>query len=284
MTSSPKIGGVTGATFPLQFPRAKVDLLSLAVVLIEHLSNDGTETTLFHSTGFMWRNLEDIWLITARHVLSGLDPFDDQILSAEGYIPQRIRIHPTYHAKAGYKRYRPIVDLQGDSGQPLWKQDPEFSELRTDIAAIKIVDAQSSTVCVNDVSDFGTPIQDDLFTHIGADCSIVGYPNSNVNGVMVPIWRRASFSSEPLFPVYNKPIFLLDALTSQGFSGSPVFRRHYGPAPYHGDNDGLIVKAESVVVTQLIGFYAGRLMHSYYGGEIPFAFYANRIGYLINSI
>ena len=76
-------------------------------------------------------------------------------------------------------------------------------------------------------------------------------------------------------------MFLMDASTSPGFSGSPVFRRHIGPAPVEQPNGSLVVLAGNVLTTSFVGVYAGRLEHAFYGGEVPFVFYGNRIEQVI---
>lgn len=280
MAYAPTIGGRVGAPFPLQFPRASIDRNSLAVVLIEHLSNDGLNQVVSHGTGFMWRHETKIWLVSARHVLSGRDPFDDSLVSPHGYIPQSVRVHPSIADPLNAHRYSTVVHLLDKAGTRLWLQDPQFANLRTDIAAISI-DVDMRTCCINDDADFLSPASQDLFSHIGLECSVIGYPNRNVSGLMVPIWRRGSLASEPLLPIDGKPIFLVDAATSPGLSGSPVLRRHYGPAPYHNSSGGINIQADAVVRTQFIGVYVGRVAHSHFGGEIPFAFYGNRVPLVI---
>ena len=276
MAYQPILGGVAAASFAPQFPGESVDWGSLAVTPIEHLANDGSGTVVSHGTGFFWRVGERPVLVTARHVFSGTDPFTDAVISPLGYIPEIVRVYPSFSYPGGVTRVGPIVVTLLSEGQKRWVEDPDFNQLRTDIAAVGVqiyVPAGQKVACLND-PDAGLSA---VMTHVGFDCSIVGYPNNNLAGLRTPIWRRGTIASEPILPIDGKPMFLIDASTSPGFSGSPVMRRHVGPAPVRQSDGTLQVMVGSIVTTAFIGVYAGRLQNRYYGGEIPFVFYGNRV-------
>ena len=281
MAYSPTLGGTNTATaFPLQFPDARISDLSLSTTIIHQLSNDGKETIVSHGTGFFWRHNGTVFLITARHVLSGRDPFDDAPMSPMGYIPTTFRVFPTAELLPDTWR-RVMVQFEIDqSNETPFLQDPKFNELRTDIAAKSIAFSPDIDVkCINDAPDIFEPVM----SHVGFECSILGYPQTNLGGLMTPIWRRGTFASEPLLPVDEKPMFLLDAATSPGFSGAPVFRRHIGPAPIQQPDGTINVLADRVVTTSFVGVYAGRLRHVHVGGEVPFVFYGNRIPFILSG-
>jgi hypothetical protein len=276
MAHRPLLGGDANSSFPLQFGDAKISDISLSVTLIEQLSNDGQDSLVAHGSGFFWRAGTRVYLVTARHVLSGRSPFDDNLLSSHGYIPKRICIYPAVEIFPDqWRRVRVVVDLAKEGG---WIEDPDFEKLRTDIAALPLVaEGAENTRCLND----GPLNFEPILTHVGMDCAIVGYPTANFGGLMTPIWRRGTIASEPLLPIDNKPMFLLDAATSPGFSGSPVFRRHYGPAPVQQPDGSVTVLVDRILTTSFVGVYAGRLQHPYVGGEVPFVFYGNRLPKII---
>lgn len=263
----------------------------MSTALIEQLSNDGTDTVIAHGTGFMWRHAGRVFVVTARHVVSGRDPFDDSPMSSLGFIPQRLRIYPSIENPTGsgqWTRVAATLDVGPDTGRP-WLQDPEFDALRTDIAAIElpmgvaalVTPPTRNVMCLNDDASV---LGGEIMSWVGSECAIVGYPQSRVGGAMTPIWRRGTFASEPLLPVDDKPMFLLDAATSPGFSGSPVFRRHMGPVPIQEADGSITIRADAVITTNFIGVYAGRLRHSHYGGEVPFVFYANRLPFVFAQL
>ena len=281
MTYTPILGGSGAAKFPRQFESSSVDAISMAVTVIEHLSNDGSDTVLSHGTGFFWASNGAHYLISARHVLSGLDPFTDNLMSKDGFIPRRVRIFPSFQCENSWIRSEGVVIDLYSGEEKLWIEDPEFSKLRTDIAAIELsllLPDGGSLVCLNEVIS-----NDRLVTQVGFDCTVVGYPLRNVSDLRTPIWRRGALASEPFLPMDGKPMFLVDSSTSPGFSGSPVLRRHIGAAPVYNENGGIDILADRVVTTILVGVYAGRLQHSHVTGEVPFAFYANRISSIIQK-
>jgi len=253
----------------------------MATTPIELLSNDGKLCVISHATGFFWRTAGKHFLITARHVFSGTDPFTDQLISPAGFVPQVIRVHPSFETSSEAGRGSPIqVIISEATGEPRWKQDPEFDRLRTDIAAIEVdisCPPGFSLATVNSPDNFSP-----LVTQAGFDCFVLGYANANFGGALTPTWRRATIASEPALPVDGKPMFLLDASTSPGFSGSPVVRRHHGPAPLRSGGS-ITVHANNVVTTSFVGVYAGRLQNRHYGGELPFAFYGNRIPTIVGQ-
>jgi hypothetical protein len=95
---------------------------------------------------------------------------------------------------------------------------------------------------------------DALSTHVGSQVFITGYPYQHYEGWMLPIWKRGSIASEPLWPFDDKPMFLVDSKTSPGMSGSPVFRRDFGAIPLQ---NGQIVHSKGG--TEFVGVYSGRI-------------------------
>ncbi|WAJ28027.1 hypothetical protein [Antarcticirhabdus aurantiaca] len=274
MAYRPLIGGQFGAPFPLQFPDALVSVNSLSSTPVHQLSNDGEDSIVSHGSGFLWRHAGTIFLVSARHVITGRDPFLNQLMSPTGFIPRRFQIFPAIEVDQGqFVRSDVVLEIDPD-GERSWAEDPEFSALRTDIAAIPIpFDHNYNVICLNDAPDNF----DNLLTNVGFDCSILGYPHPSPGGLMTPVWRRGAFASEPLLPVDNKPMFLVDALTSPGFSGAAVFRTHVGPAPVPTPDGTIRVMIDRILTRSFVGVYAGRLQHRHFGGEVPFVFYGNRI-------
>ena len=280
---APQIGGAQTTAFDLQFPSEGISPLSLAVTPIFHLANDGTQTVLSHGTGFFWIHNDQHYLISARHVFSGRDPFTDEIMSPNGFTPQRIYIFPAVSSATEYTRGTAPLEcsLYNDDETPRWLEDPQFATLRTDIAALRVEITNTQTHRLITLNS--EPFSTSLFTQVGIECSLLGYPTKNVTNMMTPVWRRGAIASEPRLPIDGKPMFLLDATTSSGFSGAPVFRRHWGPLPTRQADGTLSVEVGSVLKTEFVGVYAGRLAHTQVGGETPFVFYSNRISYVLQQ-
>ena len=278
MTVTTDIGGQIELAFPPQFPDAKVNQISYATTPILQLSNDGEDSSVAHGSGFFWRSKGEVFLISARHVFTGLHPFSDELISNKGYIPERFKVFPLV-------RFTPTIQSRIEhsfstniKAKNLF-EDPQFKELKTDIAAVKLkLDLPEKVFCLNDTNVF-----EDLLSHVGFECTVVGYPLPNSVGLMTPVYRKGSIASEPRLAIDGKPMFLLDATTAPGFSGSPVFQIHIGPAPVANEDGSLRVLASSILTTKFVGVYAGRLQHQHFGGEVPFVFYGNRIPYILGD-
>jgi hypothetical protein len=274
------MGGTNNVNFPLQFPQPGMHRISAASTLIRLLSNDGEYSEVTHSSGSFWRHNGIVYLLTARHVVSGRHPFSDTLISATGYIPRHLMVYPTI-MMAGDQWARVPVRITMNDEEGGWLQDPEFENLRTDIALVPMIaDLAGPVFCLNDDLDFLA----DIYTTVGLECAVVGYPTSNFGGLMSPIWRTGNFASEPWFPIDNKPIFALDVLTSPGFSGAPVFRRHIGPLPVRKADGTIDIDLNKIVTNSFVGIYSGRIDHPIHlNGEVPFVFYANRIPYILGD-
>jgi hypothetical protein len=87
---------------------------------------------------------------------------------------------------------------------------------------------------------------------------IVGYPRGlNAQGIW-PIWKRGTIAAEPHIARHDGlPIYLVDAATREGMSGSPVYLYSFGVAA-SGTNIAVFAGAAA----QFIGVYSGR-----YGAE-----------------
>lgn len=57
----------------------------------------------------------------------------------------------------------------------------------------------------------------------GEDVLIVGFPFSELVDDFLPVWKRGSVATEPAVGHRQLPRYLIDALSKEGMSGSPVF-------------------------------------------------------------
>lgn len=93
------------------------------------------------------------------------------------------------------------------------------------------------------------------YPRVAAEVFILGYPRGLTMQGVLPVWKRGSIASEPLFSVMDQaPAILVDAVTRKGMSGSPVL--YFGDEitdvlgrPRGGNQRG---------EPWLIGVYAGR--------------------------
>lgn len=279
MAYTPRLGTSFTPTFPAQFS-GHYDIVSLATTPIQYIDLHGELISSQHATGFFYRWGPEVFLVSARHAISGLRAFDDSVISPNGYLPQAIRVFPFQSAPFD-RRLEPHLELRvrDPEGTALWREDPLFQGLRTDIAAVRIDHQNASNfICANDLT-----MEESLMSHVGFDCFILGYPNGNFHSPYLPVWRRGALAYEPLSPVDDKPLFLVDASTSEGLSGGPILQRWHGPAPVRQADGTMNVLIENIVTTRLIGVYGGRLDSAREMGQVGYGWYANRIPEILRS-
>lgn len=269
---------------PPPFGLGQFDSLSVSMTPIELLSNDGKDSTISHATGFFWSKDGRSFLVSNYHVFSGRDVFSDEILSDQGFVPRRIRyFEPVSHAKADggirFDRVERVIDVVIDDAA-IWRTGTDQAGNRVDVAAVEIASIHKAGLNLH-VNGYG---YQSLFSFVGADIFVVGYPLRHYVGAMPGIWKRGALASEPLIPVDDRPIFLIDAATATGMSGAPVFRRVFGPAPIP-INGQLNVQATNIVTTEFVGVYGGRLLDGRAEGvNLGYCWYGSSVSRLIDEM
>lgn len=246
------------------FPGTGFHPLSFACTPIELLSNDGARTVVSHATGFFWRHRGKAFLVTNWHVLTGRNIFTGKTTSSTGYIPAEIRFFGFTFSKVGphLQFTRPDVVYQLEEGVAEKLNDMAVTSVPYDICALPIpveliFDRQEATSKHAEAGGASCYVNDHLeqgvISHVGDDCFILGYPLRSYGGLMPPIWKRGGIASEPLLGVSNRPIFFVDAATSDGMSGAPILRRV---------STGWETQGNTIRETYrygLIGIYGGRV-------------------------
>lgn len=253
----PQIGKFTEVPRTVQFGASRIDRLSFCTTPIE-IIGDGCISSASHATGFFWKRENQSYLVTNWHVLSGVDPLSKG-RNPNGLIPRwleyfTVRFAPADNLSGYYApiRTRKRIEIK-PFGYDQWFQHPNFNEYGIDIVAIPIGEGGSvSTDAHVDEYRF-----ESLFHFVGDAVFVAGYPLKSYADTMIPIWKRGSLATEPLFQIDDRPLFLIDASTTEGMSGSPVFRRTFGPAMMADRSSNL----GAGVTTEFVGVYAGNLLH-----------------------
>ena len=278
----PQLGIFDDLSIALQFGSSRFDGLSFRTTPIEILGYGNPTPVLSHATGFFWQHAGNQFLITNRHVVTGRDSFTGDYISDKHVEPYKIRYYEIHWTAGPQDTWmvtrRPVeIDLY-KNGIAVYLQDQYFEHYRVDIVAICL---SSQMPSIDKFSPFVNHYNfQPLFSVAGDSCFVVGYPFGNYAGNMIPIWKRGSLASEPYFPVDNKPMFLLDTLTKDGMSGSPVFRRVFGPAT----GADLMTHMDSVVRTEFVGVYSGRMTSRELAhAGLGICWYANRIPQIVSQ-
>ena len=251
------------ATQQVEGPRpVMVRPQSLAVTCIEMLRDD---TVLWPATGLLYRYGQDLALVTSWHVFSGVNPLTREVRGT----PNRVKFHINVFdqpGRAGGNFHARPVDLQlivNDT--PIWWYHP-YDKLQVDISVLRLNDQIADFEEIKErvtslpatmmVVDYGTENMRATYAYpfVGSDVFILGYPLGLTKQGIFPIWKRGSIASEPFYDLVDAPVILVDALTREGMSGSPVL--YFGNVLATTEGQDAFGPPSSE--PWLVGVYAGR--------------------------
>lgn len=251
------------------FVRPAMDVRSMSCTPIELHSNDGKKSVMSTATGFFWKHGDDAFLVTNWHVISGRHPFTGEVMSPQLYVPNQFSFYiPRIEVKGdkvAISRRRIEVTL-GSKVCEILEKPPLVNGKSVDLWAMRLppgmalqkdpkrtgfLGAELVTSLINEAGE------QRIHTQAGDDCFLLGYPLRNYGGVMFPIWKKGSIASETSLGVDDRPMFLIDAATTSGMSGSPIIRR---ATMFTADNKD-IGALQEMHAYEFIGVYAGRLQN-----------------------
>lgn len=195
-----------------------IDPLSGRSLYIEQVQDT---IRLARASGFIIEKNNDKYLITNWHVVTGIDFFSGDTLDTLGRIPDKLIIY--HHANILGNWNPKIEQLYSSTGEPRWYEHPEGRLV--DVVALPLSSLdQNITIYIFDLKLANT----DMIPEVAMPVSIIGYP-VGFNGVgNFPIWKTGHIASEPNLNYEGKSVFLIDATTRGGMSGSPVILRLKG--------------------------------------------------------
>ncbi len=236
--------------------------------------DDAPVTTYATGTAFFLKVDGVDYLVTARHNLTGWDLVNDKPLSSRGVSPTHIGIGfwPS-QPPGGYQLAEGIAvqlfelplyeDDLDDKGNPVprWAEHPQLGS-KMDVATMKVKIPEDRDLLYLPWES-GTPslVYSDSKLWVTQKGSIVGFPYG-LNNNNLPMWVSGTIASEPEFLYRTEdddqlPVFLVDARTREGQSGSPVLLfRHPGEVVAKDDRSvGVVGGTQS----KLLGLYTGRI-------------------------
>lgn len=241
--------------------------MSLVSLLLEVRVNG---RALSSASGFIVESRGASFLITNWHVVAGRDPDTGQLLSSTGAVPDELAI--VYHRvweEDGQRRTGWHVGsecLLNEDFIPRWLEHPAGREV--DVVALPVRKP------IEDVAFFPMNlalIETDIFAGVGDSVFIIGYPFGLTGGAVFPIWKAGHIASEPEIDYDNRPLFLVDATTREGMSGSPVIL--WFPGHGYKTRNRVEIGHGAVYVgdsskTRFLGVYAGRIHGSAEVGRV----------------
>jgi hypothetical protein len=223
------------------------NLLSFSSIFIEPKYGD---RKLGSATGFVWEYQNLHYLVTNWHVMTGFHPQTKQVISESGATPDVLRIwlHNAEHLGKWESHDLALFDNQG---RPRWKEHRTFGA-DVDIAVICMdIPDKFSVFPLNKISF------DEFRVEISQDVFIIGFPRGITGSGRFPIWKRGSIASEPDIDLDNVPKVLIDSMTREGMSGSPVIAQYVGF--YREDSEKISLSDWIGIGRKFLGVYSGRL-------------------------
>jgi len=206
-------------------------------------------TLIGTGTGFIVVYDGTNYLITNWHVVTGRDPNTGEPMATTGVAdPDTIGIwhHDAKRLGSWHRIYEPLIDPT--NGNKLWKEHPLGKQV--DVIGLALKPNDDIRVYPLDTS----LAQTDLALAPSEPVSIVGFPFGIAAAGKFPIWKTGHTASDIDLNYDDKPIFLVDATTRPGMSGSPVFARRIGG--YRASTAAWNLGGNAV---SFLGVYSGRI-------------------------
>lgn len=201
------------------------------------------------ATGFVVQKANDYYLITNWHVLSGRHPSSNEMLNPTGKTPDSLLIW--HHGKQLGSWVRKKEALYDNTKNKRWLE--HTTGRAVDIVALPL------KILADDVQLYPLDLSlanADMVPQVAMPVSIIGFPVGLTSAGFFPIWKTGHIASEPNLDFHGEPLFLIDATTRGGMSGSPVVLRLSGS---YKTKDGNTIMGSSGYRTLFLGVYSGRL-------------------------
>jgi hypothetical protein len=202
-----------------------IDAMSLFAVPLTIKSNNNIKIAT--ATGFFWNGYDEkLYLVTNYHVISGNHYFNNTSLRTDSAFPAKIEYPRLISSRHPHERVLHTVELCApDGSNPMWRTHPLHHERPVDVAAVEVPIFETDHSFVHAINDKPWYECDQpLFRYPpGFDLLISGFLLEDRPTGYFPTYIRGFVASE-MDALYNgKRAFLIDAHTSSGMSGSPVF-------------------------------------------------------------
>lgn len=200
------------------------------------------------ATGFVVEKDKKRYLITNWHVLSGRHPQTNQPIEKNGDVPDSV--HIVHHAKQLGNWVEKQETLYDKKGNKRWHEHKDGKAV--DVVALPLEHI------TNDVQIYPFDLalaNSDIVPEVAMPVSIIGFPLGLTSARVFPIWKTGHIASDPDLDYNSEPLFLIDATTRGGMSGSPVVLRMTGGYKARSGDTRYTSKS----ITLFLGVYSGRL-------------------------
>ena len=188
------------------------DYCSLVPIKVEAFHDNDS---LCRGTGFLYQFREKHYFVSNWHIFTGLDQFGQMIDVKTHRFPNKLRL--TVRKPDFPRTSIATIEIERDR-TPSWFQHSRGPEV--DLACVEFPSGVSE-VSYFPANKAGTVQSKSLV--IGQEVFVIGYPDIDGSPERLPVWKRGTIASEPNYEINGLPCFFIDATTSKGMSGSPVF-------------------------------------------------------------
>ena len=237
----------------------KIDPLSKTSLRIEMLDRD--ERAKGMATGFIVEYNKKEYLITNKYVVK----------SKELNI-RKLRVY--FHGHTLGSWVIKVIEIYKEE-ENLWLE--HAGDKNIDVVAIPLDNLEENVkIYPLDLNLANS----DILLEPSMAVSIIGYPAGISTGVNFPIWKKGHIASDPDLDYNSKPLFLIDATTRGGMSGSPVVVRISGTG-FRNSSGSMVFS--SGTLTKFLGIYSGRITDGRESIELGFVWRPSVILEILNQ-
>ncbi|MDB5002863.1 MAG: hypothetical protein JWQ34_1088 [Mucilaginibacter sp.] len=193
-----------------------VDSLSFQNLSLELLNN---YANIGSATGFIIEKNNVDYLITNLHVVTGLDYFSHAIIDPQQQIPNNIAI---WHNAQTLGHWSKSIETLYDRNKNKRWIECEVAGKTVDIIALPLQNLpKGAKLYPVHLKGFN----DSITVMPGFSASIIGSPYGQSSDGKLAIWKTGHIASDLDIDANGLPLFLIDATTRPGMSGSMVVLR-----------------------------------------------------------
>jgi len=235
-------------------PQIIIDTLSVTSLHVEVFAEG---TRISSASGFTIERNGLQYLVTNWHVVTGINPDTNEVLTNDLSVPNELRIWMHVDPLGNWIQVN--IPLLDSSSNELFLVNSDGQA--TDVVIVPLANLPDQVK----VYPFDLSLSEtDMVPEVAMPVSIIGFPHGMSAAGKFPIWKTGHLASDYDLHYSNKPVCLVDATTRGGMSGSPVVLKMHGG--YRTRNGNYILSGG--VSTRFLGVYSGRIHHDIEVGRV----------------
>lgn len=223
-----------------------IDRLSLTSLLIRVLHDHVPIAT---ASGFVVSKNGQYYLVTNRHVVKSCARDEDRRDIGGWICANALEVFQNEQERLGERRWVREELYEHGGNDKRWLEHPSLGAA-VDVVALPLSNTAGVAFYPLDLGLRNTS----MVIGPAEPVSVVGFPFGQSQGGAA-IWKSGWVASDPDIDYDGKPLFLVDATTRPGMSGSPVYARRSGG---YQDAGGHLVMTVGRGATKFLGVYSAQ--------------------------